>query len=165
MTLRCFFGKLLDMGLVQWFSQCIFLIKKCWCKSISSSAQYVTLQKIFAHLILVIIIIVFPTPPVKLKLRLQIGVRLLIANHLDQSLRPLKNREHQVKSYLLHSSLATIRLWPFYQAQQSLQNSCQIAIFWLCSSNFNSQGTNWSPVGLFFSNSSSSRLATIPSIN
>jgi hypothetical protein len=52
-------------------------------KSISSSAQYLTLQKHFSHLSLVIYF--FPTPPIKLKLGLQVGGRPLIATHLDQS--------------------------------------------------------------------------------
>jgi hypothetical protein len=43
----------------------------------------VTLQKHFSHPSLVIYF--FPTPPIKLKLGLQIGGRLLIATHLDQS--------------------------------------------------------------------------------
>jgi len=54
------------------------------CKSISSSAQYVTLQKYFSHPRLVVYF--FATPPIKLKLGQQIGGELLIANHLDQSL-------------------------------------------------------------------------------
>ncbi len=54
-------------------------------KSISSNVQYVTLQKYFSHPSSVIHF--FRTQPIKLKLRLQIGGRLLIANHLDQSLQ------------------------------------------------------------------------------
>jgi hypothetical protein len=51
--------------------------------SISSSAQYVTLQKCFSHPSFVFI---SPTPPIMLKFVLQIGGRLLIANQLDDSL-------------------------------------------------------------------------------
>jgi hypothetical protein len=45
----------------------------------------------------------FATPPIKLKLGQQIGRRLLIANHLNQSLRWV-NQKHWavVRSYLLH---------------------------------------------------------------
>ncbi len=46
-------------------------------------AKYVTLQQYFSHPSLVIYF--FPTPPIKLKLGLQIGVKLLITTHLDQS--------------------------------------------------------------------------------
>ncbi len=48
----------------------------------------------------------FSTPPIKLKLGQQIGGRLLIANHLDQSVW-WANQKHwpAVKSYLLHSFL------------------------------------------------------------
>jgi hypothetical protein len=49
--------------------------------SISSGAQYVTLQKYFSHPSFVIYF--FPTPAIKLGL--QIDGRLLIATHLDQS--------------------------------------------------------------------------------
>ncbi len=42
-----------------------------------------SLQKYFSHASLVLYF--FPTPPIKLKLGLQIGGRLLIATHLDQS--------------------------------------------------------------------------------
>jgi hypothetical protein len=49
----------------------------------SSNAQYVTLQKYFSYPSLVIYL--FPTPPIELKLGLQIGGRLVIAKHLDQS--------------------------------------------------------------------------------
>jgi hypothetical protein len=51
---------------------------------ISNGASNVTLQKYFSHPSLVICH--FPTPPIKLKLRLQTGGRIVIANHLDQSL-------------------------------------------------------------------------------
>jgi len=49
------------------------------------TAQYGTLQKYILHPSLVIY--VFATPHTKLKLGHQIGAGLLIANHLDQSLR------------------------------------------------------------------------------
>jgi hypothetical protein len=52
-------------------------------KSIPSNVQYVTLHKYFSHPSLVIYFL--STPHIKLKLGLQIGARLLIANHLDQS--------------------------------------------------------------------------------
>jgi hypothetical protein len=45
----------------------------------------VTLQKYFSRPN--VITYLFPTLPIKLKLVQQIGGRLLIANHLDQSLR------------------------------------------------------------------------------
>jgi len=53
-------------------------------KSISSGAQYVTLNKYFPRPILVIYFLA--TPRIKLKLGQQTGGGLLIANHLDQSL-------------------------------------------------------------------------------
>jgi hypothetical protein len=51
----------------------------------SGGAQYVTLQKYFL-IAKCTQLQFFPTPPIKPKLGLQIGGRLLIANHLDQSL-------------------------------------------------------------------------------
>ncbi len=48
-------------------------------------SNYVTLQKYFSH-IQVLVPNFFPTPPIKLKLGLRVHKRLLIANHLDQSL-------------------------------------------------------------------------------
>jgi hypothetical protein len=53
-------------------------------KSISGSAPYVTLQKYFSNPFFVIYF--FASPPIKLKLGLQMGGRLLIANHPNQSL-------------------------------------------------------------------------------
>jgi hypothetical protein len=53
-------------------------------KSISSDAQYVTLQKYFSHPSLVMY--AFAAPPIELKLGQQIGWGLLIANYLRQSL-------------------------------------------------------------------------------
>jgi hypothetical protein len=49
----------------------------------SSSSHYVTRQKYFSHPS--VVIYCFPTPHIKLKLQLQIGERLLIATHLNQS--------------------------------------------------------------------------------
>jgi hypothetical protein len=53
-------------------------------QSISSDAQFVTMWKYFSHPSFVVYS--FATPPRKLKLGQQIGGRLLITNHLDQSL-------------------------------------------------------------------------------
>jgi hypothetical protein len=68
-------------------------------KTISSSAEYVTLRIYFSHpslLILPIYLFFFPVPPIKLKLGWQIGGRLLMANHLDQSLwSPIRNTEEE----------------------------------------------------------------------
>jgi hypothetical protein len=68
-------------------------------KNISSGAQYVTLRKYFSHPSLVMYS--FATPPIKLKLGQQIGGGLLIANHMDQSLR-WANQKHwtAVRSFL-----------------------------------------------------------------
>jgi hypothetical protein len=82
--------------------------------SILSGVQYVNLQKYFLHLSLVIYF--FPTLPIKLKPSLQLGGRLLVSNHLDQSLdqeRRLTRCQLETRSsrsYLLHSSLASVRL-------------------------------------------------------
>jgi hypothetical protein len=82
--------------------------------SILSGAQYVNLQKYFLHLSLVIYF--FPTLPIKLKPRLQLGGRLLVSNHLDQSLdqeRRLSRCQLETgssRSNLLHSFLASVRL-------------------------------------------------------
>jgi hypothetical protein len=61
-------------------------------KSLSSSAQYVTLQKYFSHPSSSCLL--GKTKPIKLILRLQIGGRLPIATYLDQ-LNYVAN-EHQV---------------------------------------------------------------------
>jgi hypothetical protein len=53
-------------------------------KTISSSAQYVTLPKIFFTSKLVIYFV--PTLPIELKRGQQISGGLLIANHMDESL-------------------------------------------------------------------------------
>jgi hypothetical protein len=88
------------------------LMPECkYTKSISSSAQYVSLQKYFSHPSLVFFI--FPTSPLKFKLGLQIGGRQLIANRIDQSQSLWLVNQIQgpvVRSYLLHSSLAGVRL-------------------------------------------------------
>jgi hypothetical protein len=64
----------------------------------------IKLQKYFANPSLVIYF--FPTPPIKLKLVLQVGERLLIATHLDQS------------NYLSRQSTAVVRLCSaFYQCK------------------------------------------------
>jgi len=63
-----------------------------------SLSQYVTLHKYFSHPSLVFSFYLWTTSPIKLKVRLQIGKRLLITNHLDQSLLydwSIRNREHQ----------------------------------------------------------------------
>jgi hypothetical protein len=100
--------------------------------SILSGAQYVNLQKYFLHLSLVIYF--FPTLPIKLKPRLQLGGRLLVSNHLDQSLDqeeetlplPIRSREQQVK-------FITLFFWQvsgfevccaFYQPQQTVHECC-----------------------------------------
>jgi hypothetical protein len=75
-----------------------------------SNVQYATLQKYFSHPNLVIYLFI-PNPNHKIRIRLQIGGRLLIANHLDQSLW-LINKKHgvSIRSYLLHASLANVKL-------------------------------------------------------
>jgi hypothetical protein len=68
-------------------------------KSISNSAQYVTLRRFSSHPSLVMYS--FATPPIELKLGQQIGGGLLIANHLDQFW--WANHKHwAVRSYLIH---------------------------------------------------------------
>jgi len=65
------------------------LRRSIWSKSISSSAQYVTLQKkYFSNLIgLFIYLCIFPTPPIKLKLGLQRGEQCSVCD-------PCKNISH-----------------------------------------------------------------------
>ncbi len=77
--------------------------------SILSGAQYVNLQNYFLHLSFVIHF--FPTLPIKPKPRLQLGGRLLVSNHLNQERRlPRCQLETgSSMSYLLHSSLASVR--------------------------------------------------------
>jgi hypothetical protein len=79
-------------------------------------------KKKFSHPSLVILL--FSNPAHKTELGLQIGGRLLIANHLDQSLRlPNQKQGAAVRSHLLHSSLAGVRLYcAFHQPQQTVQN-------------------------------------------
>ncbi len=80
------------------------------CKSISSSggAQYVTSKKkkLFFTSKFNYVADCFATPPMKLKMGQHTGQRLLIANHLDQSLW-WTNQKHSaaVRSYLSHSFL------------------------------------------------------------
>ncbi len=62
-----------------------------------SGAQYVTMQKCFSHPSL--IVYVFLTPPIKIKLGLQIGGRLLIETHLDQS-NTLANKQQVCQALL-----------------------------------------------------------------
>jgi hypothetical protein len=95
---------------VNWFGhqktlrkeRCVTSVNYC-CKSISTSAQYVTLHKCFSHPSLVVYF--FATPPLKLKLETaKKGKGLLIANHLDQSLWSTNQKYWTVvRSYLLHS--------------------------------------------------------------
>jgi hypothetical protein len=83
--------------------------------SISIGAQYVTLQKYSSHPRLVIYF--FPTLPIKLKMGLQLGGSQLIAKHLVN-----QKQGAAVTSFLLHVSLASVRLCcAFYQPQQSVQ--------------------------------------------
>jgi len=69
-------------------------------KSISNSAQYVTLRIFYSHPSLVMYS--FATPPIELKLGQQIRGGLLIANHLDQSLWWANQKQWAVRSYLIH---------------------------------------------------------------
>jgi hypothetical protein len=65
----------------------------------------------------------FSNPTYKLKLRPQIGGRLLITNHLKQSLWLVNQKEGTaVRSYLLHCSLEGVRLCcGFYKPQKTVQ--------------------------------------------
>jgi len=88
--------------------------------------------------------LISPTPPRKLNLGLQIDGRLLIANHLDQSLWLANQKQGAaIKSYVLHFSLAGVGFAiPFYQPQQTVQK-CLVSLtgmFDFSSSNFNLQG-------------------------
>jgi len=88
--------------------------------SISSGAQYVTLQKYLSYLSLVIYS--FPIPPIKPELGLQIGGRLLMAIQLDQS-NYLAYQEHQVLGIAVPFTSISIlrknagRLNPFCRAK------------------------------------------------
>jgi len=66
-------------------------------KSISTNAQYVTQQKYSD--IEVLVINFFPTPPLKLKLGLQVGGRLLLATHLNQSNHLPNQKQGAVNQY------------------------------------------------------------------
>jgi hypothetical protein len=108
----------------------------------------VTLQKYFSHPSLVICF--FANPLMKLKLRLQIGGRLLIANHLDQSLRLAHQKwGAAIRSYFLHSLLARPQLCcTFYKPQKKMCkyawpkpfSEAKLACFDFSSTNFNVQG-------------------------
>jgi hypothetical protein len=99
--------------------------------SISSSAQYVTLQKYFSYPSLVIYCLA--TPPIKLKLGEQVGGDLLIASNLDQSLWST-NQKHWplVRSYLLHSCLQVRSVAVLFTSQRKLWNLLsERGMFWL----------------------------------
>jgi len=67
--------------------------------------------------------LLFSNPTHKTKIGLQIGGKLLISKHLHQPLQ-LANQKQEaaVRSYLLHSSVAGVRLCcNFYQSQQTVQ--------------------------------------------
>jgi hypothetical protein len=55
----------------------------------------------------------FPTPPIKLKLELQVGGRLLIATHLDQSNYIANQKQGAVNKYYL---IVFIRMFPTSRA-------------------------------------------------
>jgi hypothetical protein len=98
-------------------------------KSLSSSAQYVTLQKYYSHPSSSYLL--GKTTPIKLKLGLQIGGRLLIATYLDQ-LNYLAN-QHQVLGFALS----------FTSVSKLCKNAGPKSFCWAklaCSSNFNLQG-------------------------
>jgi hypothetical protein len=65
----------------------------------------VSLQKYFSHASLVLYF--FPTPPIKLQLGLQIGGRLLIATHLDQS-NYLANQQQVLGFAMPFTTLSTV---------------------------------------------------------
>jgi hypothetical protein len=74
-------------------------------KSISSGDQYVTLQKYFSHLSIVLFTFLEPHPYYWNSDSKQVG-RLLIANHLDQSLWWVNQKHWEaVRSYFLHTFL------------------------------------------------------------
>ncbi len=79
-----------------------FPLPKCWCvaaacsNSISTSAQYVTLQKCYSLPSLGIYFfsnLTLPTSPIKLKLGLQIDARVLITTNLNQSNSPANQQQ------------------------------------------------------------------------
>jgi hypothetical protein len=111
-------------------------------KNIFSYAQYVTVQEYFSHPSSVFYFL--PTPPIKL--RLQLSGRLLIANHLDQSLWLANQKQGAtVRSYLFSSSgrcYALLCLMPAsaYCAKLLQNQSAEPSYFDFSSSNFNLQG-------------------------
>jgi hypothetical protein len=80
-----------------------------------------TLQKDF-H-IQVLLIYFFTTPPIKLKLGLQIGWGVLIANHLDESLRwaQWEILSNSQIIFIIPSSAGAHRCCAIYQPPQPLQ--------------------------------------------
>jgi hypothetical protein len=99
-----FFSKFHNLSscTLSWRPKPATLLKTLGGKSISSSAQYVTLRNFFSHPSLVMYSL--STAPIKLKLGQQIGGGLLIANHMDQSLWWANQKPWAaVRSYLLHS--------------------------------------------------------------
>ncbi len=79
------------------------------CKSISSSAQYVTLRKyVFTYKFSYVL---FCNPPIKLKLGQQIGRGLLIANHLGQ-IRNTQQQLHHIYYTLFCRCVALLRFLP-----------------------------------------------------
>jgi hypothetical protein len=110
--------------------------------SISSSALYATLQKNFSHPSLFISFT--PTPPVKLILGLQIGGRLLIANHLDQSLWLANQKQGAaVRSYQVLGFIV-----PFTSLSKLCQNAGpKPACFGLFFIQFNLSGHTQSTAG------------------
>jgi hypothetical protein len=81
----------------------IFIQELLTSKSISSCAQYVTLQKYFSYPSLAMYF--FQTPPIKLVL--QIGRRLLKATHLNQS-NYLTNQQQVIGFVVLFTNLLNI---------------------------------------------------------
>jgi hypothetical protein len=117
-----------------WYHNCCFVYKTKGTKSISSSAQCITLQKYFSHPSFSYLPF-FPSPPIKLKPGLQKGGRLVIATHLDQS-NYLANQE-QVLGFAV----------PFTSLSKLCKNAgpkpfcwAKLACFDFSSSNFYLQG-------------------------
>ncbi len=100
-----------------------------------------TSQKCVSHPSLVLY--VFPTPPIKLELGLQIGWRLLIATHLNQS--NYRANEHQLSPGFVVSFTSLSKLCKKCWAETILLN--QTGMFWLFFIQFNLQGhilsTGW----------------------
>jgi hypothetical protein len=109
-------------------------------------AQYVSLRKKLSHPSL--LMYSFTTPLIKLKLVQQIGGELLIANHLDQSLR-WANQKHwvAVRSYLLHFFLQVYNAAALFTSHGNVRNYAKPKLFswpkpacvWCSSSNFTVQ--------------------------